>query len=126
MGYIDWLVSSFLFLILITTSYIFLQGKIKQIKEENFEVEYYSLKLLEKLKSKFENETSFLNISLIKNFDYKELKNFIGYAFNIQIGEKEIFPVILDGEIYTYTLPLFVQYENGSFGIEKVIFKFSK
>ena len=126
MSYIDWLVSSFLFLVIITISYIFLNEKIKQIKEEEFEIEYYSLKLLKKLENKFENETSFLNISFIKSFDYKELKNYIGYNFNIQIGKKEIFPVILDGEIYTFTLPLLVQYENGSFGIEKVIFKFSK
>jgi hypothetical protein len=77
-----------LFLVIVTTSYIFLQEKIRQIKEEEFEIEYYSIKLLKKLESKFENGTSFLNISLIKIFDYKELKNFIGYDFNIQIGKK--------------------------------------
>jgi hypothetical protein len=98
----------------------------KQIKEERFEIEYFSLKLLKRLESKFENGTSFLNISFIKTLDYKELKNFIGYDFNIQVGEKDIFPIILDGEVHTFVLPLFVQYENGSFGIEKTIFKFSK
>jgi hypothetical protein len=95
------------------------------MKYESFESHYFSLKLLEKIKT-VENGKEFIEISKLKTLDYKELKNYIAHSFNIEINGKDIFPVILDGEVYSFSLPFLVKYENGSLGIEKVIFKFSK
>jgi len=125
MGYIEWMISTFLFLLVITFSYLFFQQKIQSMKYESFESHYFSLKLLEKIKT-VENGKEFIEISKLKTLDYKELKNYIAHSFNIEINGKDIFPVILDGEVYSFSLPFLVKYENGSFGIEKVIFKFSK
>lgn len=125
MGYIEWMISTFLFLLVITFSYLFFQQKIQSMKYESFESHYFSLKLLEKIKT-VENGKEFIEISKLKTLDYKELKNYIAHSFNIEINGKDIFPVILDGEVYSFSLPFLVKYENGSLGIEKVIFKFSK
>jgi hypothetical protein len=41
MSYIEWLISTFLFLIIITQSYLIFQQKINQIKNDEIEIEFF-------------------------------------------------------------------------------------
>lgn len=78
----------------------------------------FSLKLLDKIKT-YENGIEFVEISKLKRVDYKELKEFIGLNFNIKIDGEEKFPIMLDGEIYSFYLPYLIKNENGNFEIKK-------
>ena len=41
MSYVEWLISTFLFLIIITQSYLIFQQKINQIKNDEIEIELF-------------------------------------------------------------------------------------